>query len=544
MNTFFAQQTVLPGADTSVPDEASLPHNDHSFSTLSTTPVEVFDALAALHEGKAPGLDGLPPGLLNFCAPGIAVSLSALFNRSFSAGYFPSAWKSALVVPVFKKGSRDCPGNYRPIALLPILSKTMERIVHNKVYSFLRPWFNHHQSGFKKRDGTVPQLIRLVQQWSEALDRSEYVGVIYFDLKKAFDRVWHRGLLAKLRAAGITGQAYAWFSSFLSSRQQATVVDGSMSEFSALHAGVPQGAILSPLLFSIYVNDVPSCNSTGGSTNLFADDTSLFTVDQDVSTLSTKMQSCVDSLSAWFDRWLLTVNTAKSAVMVIRSKRKPPVSLSVSIKGCVLPQTPFHRHLGLVVNDTLTWSTHVDSIVSKASSRIGLLRRLKCSTSPLVVRDLYLYCVRPVIEYAQVAWAGLSAIDEKRLERINRSAARLISNTRLSAHLPHQLLLARAGLEPLKVRRQVAQALFVRRLLSGRLPPHLQVATDPWILLQPQRRGHSMDLRNGGCLRLPRPKKTVLKLSPLYSSFSIWNSLPQPVRSSPSRDQFLAFFSD
>ena len=205
---------------------------------------------------------------------------------------------------MFKKGSRDCPGNYRPIALLPVLNKTMERIVHNKVYSFLRPWFNHHQSGFKKRGGTVPQLICLVQQWSEALDHSEYVGVVYFDLKKAFDRVWHRGLLAKLRAAGITCQAYAWFSSFFSGRQQATVVDGAMSEFSALHAGVPQGAILSPLLFSIYVNDVPSCNSTGGSTNLFADDTSLFTVDQDVSTLSTKMQSCVNSVSAWFDKWL------------------------------------------------------------------------------------------------------------------------------------------------------------------------------------------------------------------------------------------------
>ena len=117
----------------------------------------------------------------------------------------------------------------------------------------------------------------------------------------------------------------------------------------------------------------------------------------------------------------------------------------------------------MVVNDTLTWSTHVDSIVSKPSSRIGLLRRLKCSTSQLIVRDLYLYCVRPVIEYGQVAWAGLSAIDEKRLERINRSAARLISNTRLSALLPHQLLLARAGLEPLKVCRQVAQALACSR---------------------------------------------------------------------------------
>ena len=398
LNTFFATQTVLPGADTSIPDEASLPFNDRSFSSLSTTPVEVFDVLRSLHEHKAPGFDGLPPRLLKLCAAGIAKSLCVLFNRSFSDGCFPSAWKSALVVPVFKKGARDSPSNYRPIALLPIMSKVMERIVHNKLYSFLQPWFNQHQSGFKKKDGTVAQLIRLVQEWSESLDRSEYVGLVFFDLKRAFDRVWHRGLLTKLRAAGVSGQAYAWFSSFLSGRRQATIVDGAMSEFCDLHAGVPQGAILSPLLFSIYVNDIPSCTSLSGSTNLFADDTSLFVVDQSVSTLSTKLQICVDSLSKWFDSWLLTVNTSKSAVMVIHPKKKASAEVLVSINGCDLPQVSSHRHLGLVINDTLTWSSHVDSVVSKASARIGLLRRLKHRTSALICRDLYQFCIRPVLE--------------------------------------------------------------------------------------------------------------------------------------------------
>ena len=127
-----------------------------------------------------PGFDCLPPRILKLCPAGIAKSLCVLFNRSFSDGCFPSAWKSALVVPVFKKGARDSPSNYRPIALLPIVSKAMERIVHNKLYSFLQPWFNQHQSGFKK-DGTVAQLIRLVQEWSESLDRSEYVDLVFFD---------------------------------------------------------------------------------------------------------------------------------------------------------------------------------------------------------------------------------------------------------------------------------------------------------------------------------------------------------------------------
>ena len=179
----------------SVPSSRNGPPSVVSFVSISTTPCEVYDVLKSLKVRKACGLDGLTPGLLRFCAVGVASSLAVLFNRSFSDGVFPTAWKSALVIPVFKKGVRSNSGNYRPIALLSIVSKAMERIVYAKLRSFLGPWLNINQSGFRKRDCTVPQLIRLCQQWSEAVDSSHYVGVVFFDLKKAFDRVWHRGLL-------------------------------------------------------------------------------------------------------------------------------------------------------------------------------------------------------------------------------------------------------------------------------------------------------------------------------------------------------------
>ena len=333
LNSFFCAQTVLPGATTTAPDVSSLPQNERSFDTLRTTPREVYTVLSKLKAGKAPGHDGIPPCLLRLCASGISSSLATMFNVSFGTGTFPADWKKAVVIPVHKKGACDLPGNYRPIALLPIVSKVMERLAHDKLSQFLKPWFAPNQSGFKKKDGTTPQLLRLTQTWADAVDSGCYVGSVFFDLRKAFDRVWHRGLLSKLQAAGISGAAYHWFADFLNNRVQATSVDGCLSAFSPLHAGVPQGAILSPLLFSIYMNDIPFPDST----NLFADDTSSFVVDSSPGSLCLKLQERTDGLCSWFSKWLLSVNSAKSAVMVFRSRKMCPVDVSQS------PHPPFRR---------------------------------------------------------------------------------------------------------------------------------------------------------------------------------------------------------
>ena len=171
-----------------------------------------------------------------------------------------------MVIPIFKKGSHTDPGNYRPIALLPIISKVLERIVHDKLSSFLQTWLHDSQSGFKKADGTVPQLLRLCQEWSRHVDNSAYVGILFFDLRKAFDRVWHDGLLSKLESAGKRCSAFAWMKSFLTSRRQITTVEGCTSAPVKIGAGVPQGAILSPLLVSVYVNDISSATPASNIT--------------------------------------------------------------------------------------------------------------------------------------------------------------------------------------------------------------------------------------------------------------------------------------
>ena len=197
-------------------------------------------------------MDNLPPSLLRSCAGDVASSLCALFNRSFAEGRVPSEWKVALVVPVFKNGLKSSPSNYRPIALLSIVSKVIEKIVFRWLYTFLSPILTNKQSGFRKNDSTRLQLIRLVQEWSTALDSSRLVGIVFFDIPMAFDHVCLPGLLYKLRAVGVRGKALDWFSSFLLGRQQRTAVGRSLSPVADLYAGDPQGAILSPLLFCLY----------------------------------------------------------------------------------------------------------------------------------------------------------------------------------------------------------------------------------------------------------------------------------------------------
>ena len=528
LNQHFARQTCLENCPKTFPDLP--PPSQLSPDSFSTTPAEVFDTLSGLKPGKAPGLDGLPPKLLSLCARGISVSLCALFNRSFSEGCIPSAWKEALVVPVHKGGPRSCPSNYRPIALLSLVSKTMEKIVLKRLSAFLGPLLTPKQSGFRRGDGTSPQLIHLVQEWSVALDSAHLVGVVFFDFKKAFDRVCLPGLLLKLKSAGLQGKALSWCESFLTGRRQQVRVGSEISPAEHLDAGVPQGAILSPLFFSIYINDI--VKSADAEFNLFADDTSVYIADKSPASLQLRLQEVLDKLASWFKQWAVTINPTKSAVLVLSRKRNLPV-LDIQLDGQHIPQVTKHKHLGLVFNSRLSWSDHTTFVRSKAAKKLGLLRRIRRRLPALVARTLYITCIRPTLEYASGAWGGLGVQDANRLERLQRCAARSIARVSISDKLPHDLLLARAGLEPLSVRRLLAVVTPVYHLASDppKGPDHLRAAFQSWL-------GSAPSSSSSVCLRSsssnPRPRTELLRHSPFYRGVSFLNSLSSEVKASLS----------
>ncbi len=229
--------------------------------------------LKSLSVGKACGPDAVNNKILCELASQLSVPLCNLFNASLESSYFPESWKEANVSPLFKSGDPSLVNNYRPISLLSTIGKVFEKIVFKHLYNYLQ---DHNlltplQSGFVSGDSTVNQLTYLYTVFSEAIDSGKEIRAIFCDISKAFDRVWHKGLLFKLQSSGISGHLLNWFSSYLTRRKQRVVLPGVYSSWTTIKAGVPQGSILGPLLFLVYINDI--VHNIGANIRLFADDT-------------------------------------------------------------------------------------------------------------------------------------------------------------------------------------------------------------------------------------------------------------------------------
>ena len=217
----------------------------------------------------------------------------------------PDAWKTANVCAVFKKGDPSVASNYRPISLLNTLEKVFERILYKHIFNFLRSnsFFTQYQSGFTQGDSAVNQLTYIYDTFCKALDNGLEVRVVFFDISKAFDKVWHKGLLYKLHSAGIRGNLLNWISNYLSNRKQKVVLPGTESHFANISAGVPQGSIVGPLMFLIYINDIVS--NLRSRVNLFADDTNLYMVVNSPDETAAVMQADIERINSWADQWLV-----------------------------------------------------------------------------------------------------------------------------------------------------------------------------------------------------------------------------------------------
>ena len=245
-----------------------------------STDEKILNILRSLSPNKAHGWDEISVRMIKLSDDALVLPLKIIFTNCLRRGLFPEVWKHANVVPVHKKNEKNLKGNYRPISLLPIFGKILEKLVYDSLYSHLVSCevLDPNQSGFRPGDSTVNQLLSITHTIFQAFDCNPLLDVrsVYLDISKAFDRVWHDGLIYKLKRCGVSGQLLLLIQSFLSGRKQRTVLNGQSSNWGDISAGVPQGSILGPLFFLVYINDLAiglRCN-----VKLFADDTSLFTV--------------------------------------------------------------------------------------------------------------------------------------------------------------------------------------------------------------------------------------------------------------------------
>ena len=417
---------------------------DHDMPPITISVDKVRKKLKALNISKSAGPDGIHPRLLVECADILAEPLAFLYQASIDTGVVPAAWKESVVSPIFKKGARCLASNYRPVSLTAILCKLMEDIIRESTMEHLlrHKLLSDRQFGFIKGRSTTLQLLTYLEEVTERLAQGGSMGAvdaIYLDYQKAFDTVPHRRLIHKLRAYGIVGSTLAWIESFLSGRTQRVAVNGVLSGERVVLSGVPQGSVLGPLLFLLYINDILDDLET--SLLLFADDSKLFNhirAQEDMDAL----QRDLSRLEAWSGLWLLRFHPDKCHVLSF-GKEDAMSKLQLfhgqySLCGHLLDHVEEEKDLGVIVDSQLNFASHIDAKVAKAMAFLGLIRRNFQYLNVHSLLSLYKAFVRPHLEYAQSVWSPSSTAMITKIENMQKRAFNLVPELRGLSY-PEQL---------------------------------------------------------------------------------------------------------
>eukprot|EP00794_Sanderia_malayensis_P011225 gene11225-12404_t len=369
---------------------------------LKITAELVLQKVKALKPNKSPGPDNLHSRVFIEAANEIVEPLAIIMQKSLEEGFLPQDWKDAIVSPIFKKGSRSIPGNYRPVSLTSVVCKINESIIRDHVLQHLlkNNLLACCQHGFVEGKSCITQLLECLDIWASILDKGGCLDIVYMDFAKAFDKVPHERLVRKRKGLGVTGSVINWIYSFLSGRRQKVVVDGEESTWSDVVSGVPQGSVLGPTLFVCYINDLPEVIHT--TVKIFADDTKVFT---DVSTEGgiIELQEDIQRLQDWAKKWQLTYNIDKCKVMHIGLKN--PKNDYVMVRDgeeIKLESTVLEKDLGVNVDDKLKFDRHTEIQVNKANKMLGMIRRAYTYLDADSMNTLYKSIIRPLLEYGHV----------------------------------------------------------------------------------------------------------------------------------------------
>ena len=508
---------------------------EHRFELKTTDCSTVFSLLSKLCKSKATGLDKISARLLRECADLVASSLCAIFNRSIVSGVFPTEWKSTKVIPLFKQGERSDLNNYRPISIIPVVAKVFERIVYNQFYEYLtvNNLISCNQSGFRSLHSTATALLEATDNWAFNIDKGNVNAVIFLDLKKAFDTVDHSILLSKLKAYGVGSNSFNWFKSYLDNRMQKCFVNGSLSDSQPLICGIPQGTILGPLLFLLYINDLPNCLANAHP-RMYADDTHLTFASNDVAHLEENMNDDLDKITEWLTANNLTLNSSKTEFMLIGSRQRLNTFNrlpSFTIDGNSIKQVESTKSLGVYIDENLTWNTHIRHISKKIASCIGTLKRSRSFVPFETLLCIYNTLVQPHFDYCSVVWGNCNKSLSIKLQKLQNRAARILTSSSYDANADD--LFVKLGWQKLNLQRDLKTATMVYKSLNGLAPDYLKSMFTNRSAIS------TYSLRNcEGKLAVPLPRTNFLKNSFSYNGALLWNSLPINLRQAQSLASF------
>lgn len=456
------EPTSNNSSDSITPSDSQVLITDLTFSRDT-----IVKSLKSLDVTKSCGPDGIPPFFLKYSAESIGVPLLNLFNRSLKEGIVPQAWKVAHITPVFKSGTKNDVTNYRPISLLPTLSKVLERLVHNAIYPILHNIIIPEQHGFVLGRSTVSNLVLYSNILFENMDNQLQVDSIYTDFCKAFDKVDHTMLLQKIEFNGIRGSLLRWFASYVRNRSQRVVVQGFSSDVVSVTSGVPQGSILGPLLFVLFVNDINTCFKNCNFL-LYADDLKVF---RKISSTDdcVKLQEDLDRFSAYCvaNKLQLSLPKCKS---ISFTKKINVVHFTYSLCQTPLERVSLIKDLGVLFDSKLHFDAHVDHITTKGYQLYGFIKRT-CNLfkKPSTFLLLYKSLIRSQLEYATCVWNPLYDKYSDQLESVQRKCLRYVNYIIFRKRSSYHTLLEKFSLSTLKLRRLYLDQSFLYKICRNQI---------------------------------------------------------------------------
>ena len=546
LNSFFINQqnttSATLGSDLELTIDQSLASVvNGQFTIPHVTKHNISNLLLSIPVHKATGHDGISAKLLRIAAPAIAGSLSRVINHCIDNQSFPTKWKIAKVTPVFKgNGSRDDKNNYRPISVLPILSKLFEKHICEHLQNFLKDndILHQFQSGFRKSHSTDTALIRLIDQLLMDLDKNRVSGLVFVDYKKAFDLVDHHLLLKKLETYGVLGNELNLISDYLHDRLQYVDIDGHRSSSKGVVSGVPQGSILGPVLFLLFINDLPT--STQQSVlDIYADDTTMSyssDVKDGLETITSALQEDLKNVSAWSDRNNMVINNTKTKCILVTGKRLnkklSSLSLQLTMQGTMVDQVNNQKLLGVTLDQSLNFDEHIQQLCKKLSQRIAVLRKIR-KYLPIGERILYYNAmIKQTMMYGSIVWSSCSIENVNKVFKLQKRAARVIlaADTRTNS----VDLFKKLNWIPFYDEVKINKCTLVFKRFLGDCPPYLTN------ILKTNRDIHSRVSRHGSynlvCPRFSR--ETEGGRSFAVSASRLWNSIPNSLKTCSSVSSF------
>ena len=498
--------------------------SDVSIDDITTNADEILNICKDIDTSKAACVQNLSGTLVKDALTSLIEQFVYLLNVSFRTNTFPTTWKLATVIPLYKGGNRHEVGNYRPVSLLPLPSKIIERVVHNRLYKHLEDLnlLDKNQGGFRKNQSTVNTISKLTGKIFDGINNRNMTIACFIDMAKAFDTVNHNILLQKLNKLGIRRNTRRWLENYLTNRKQCTMANGTTSSYHDIVCGVPQGSILGPLLFIIYMNDInTSCKNSNYL--LYADDTVIFNT-KDINVATRELQTDLDSFSIWCERNQLTMNVKKTKYVIfgMKSQTRGLNMHELYVQDQKLQKVATYKYLGMTLDMNLTFNNHLQQTINVICHKLLLLCKLRKYIDRHTAIILYKSMLLSIIEYGDVIYGGCKGKLIQKLQKIQNRILRICIYT--NVYIQTDRLYTVCKTCKLGLRRDVHLNLFMYKQQDN-----IEIVNQRNVCT----RAHDALLYVTN-----KPNNEKYKQNVYYRGALLWNSLPIIERNIPNFKQF------